>query len=116
MELFKRRHGRLPSFEKAQADERGFRILNGDAVASGVSTLIGCTFLIDKATMIWKLRLVDNASRASVLGFFNDLKEIRDRCAHPGTDEELISKDGLAQFVAAASHMRADLAASLHRK
>jgi len=108
VELFKRRYGREPKIDHNEDEKGKFFLLDQ---VSDKSLLIGCTNLVDKATMIWKLRLVTSATRADVLRFFNDLKDIRDRCAHPGGDEELISKDRLAQFVASAKHMRADLIA-----
>jgi hypothetical protein len=83
IEVFRRRYGRDPDLS------RNLRALV-QPEQSDVSLLIACTNLIDKATMIWKMRLVEAANRDDVLGFFTDLKKIRDRCAHPGSDEELI--------------------------
>jgi hypothetical protein len=105
IELFKLRYRRDPSFGR----KPGLRELG---LPSEMPILIGCTNLVDKATMIWKLRLVEAASRADVLGFFKDLREVRDRCAHPGSDEELIPKDRLAKFVETALRIRTSLIAS----
>jgi len=109
IELFRRRYGREPNQEQCSDGLRQIILLK---TVPDLSRLIGCTNLVDKATMIWKLKLVEGASRADVLGFFNDLKDIRDQCAHPGADEELISKDHLAHFVASAKRIRAALVGS----
>jgi hypothetical protein len=53
--------------------------------------------------------LIAPATQADVLGFFNDLKEIRDQCAHPGGEVELIRKKQLARFVHSARRMRLSL-------
>jgi hypothetical protein len=43
-------------------------------------------------------------------GVFNDLKEVRDQCAHPGGGEqELVPKARLAHFVNSAKRMRDSL-------
>ena len=109
VDLFKKRYQREPKIERDEDEKIEFLLLGR---MRDTSLLIGCTNLVDKATIIWKLRLVGNATRSEVLGFFNDLRDIRDRCAHPGGDDELISKDRLAQFVASAKRIRSDLAAS----
>lgn len=109
IELFNRRYGREPNLDQHRQGARETFLLGQPP---DISLLIGCTNLVDKATMIWKLRLIAGANRAGVLGFFNDLKDIRDRCAHPGTDEELISKARLAEFVASAKRIRTALVAS----
>jgi hypothetical protein len=53
------------------------------------------------------------ATQADVLGFFNDLKEIRDQCAHPGGEAELVPKARLADFVQSAKRMRDSLSQSM---
>ena len=58
-----------------------------------ITELIECTNLVDKATMIWKQQLVTPATRTDVLGFFDDLKKIRDQCAHRGGPRESDSCD-----------------------
>ncbi len=78
-----------------------------------ITELIECTNLVDKATMIWKQQLVTPATRTDVLGFFNDLKKIRDRCAHPGGDGELLSRERLARFINSAKCMRNSLRESM---
>ena len=105
IELFRYRHKREPEFEPVTVEKLFFQ----QRSMSDVGLLIGCTNLVDKATMIWKQKLITPATQAEVLGFFNDLKEIRDRCAHPGSAEELIPKERLAHFVASAIRMRKSL-------
>jgi hypothetical protein len=80
---------------------------------SDIGLLIECTNLVDKATMIWKQKLITPATQAEVLGFFNDLKEIRDKCAHPGGEEELVPKERLAHFVDSAKRVRSSLRESM---
>jgi hypothetical protein len=107
-DLFKLRYGREPVLIDT-AQPTIFQMINGPA---DISSLIGCTNLVDKATMIWKQRLIPPAKRADVLGFFNDLKEVRDKCAHPGDAEELLPKERVAHFVNSAKRMRANLGAA----
>jgi hypothetical protein len=62
--------------------------------------LIACTHLVDKARMIWKQRLITTATSKDVLGFFQELKTIRDLCVHPGNEAkslEALPKERLAQ-------------------
>jgi len=63
--------------------------------------------------MIWKQKLVTPGTQTEILGFFNDLKEIRDQCAHPGGQEKLVPKERLAHFVNAAKRMRGSLIESM---
>ena len=58
--------------------------------------------------MMWKEKLITPAIRADILGFFNSLRKIRDKCAHPGGDLYL-STDSLAPFLDAAKCMRSSL-------
>ena len=74
-----------------------------------VSRLIECTHLADKATMIWKQRLLDNTARSEVLGLFKKLRMVRDRCAHPGGDARLLPREELADFIASANSVRKNL-------
>jgi hypothetical protein len=113
LELFELRYGREPNFTESipETDQTEFL----PRKLSDISLLIGCTTLSDKATMIWKQRLISTAAKAEVLGFFNDLKEIRDHCAHPGREEELVPKHRLAHFVNSAKHMRNNLRESLQK-
>jgi hypothetical protein len=83
--------------------------LKPDGSFRDISELIECTHLVDKANMIWKQKLIAAATRADTLGFFQQLKDIRDRCAHPGGDTALISQQKLADFVASAKSMRSKL-------
>ncbi len=78
-----------------------------------IAGLIDCTNLVDKANMIWKERLISPATRAEVLRCFHALKEIRDRCAHPGGDGSLLAKEKLAHFVRSANRMRSSLLESM---
>ncbi len=104
LDLFKLRYGREP---KLTEDEGGHDLVFLPRPPSDISLLIGCTNLVDKAHMIWK------QSRKDVLGFFHELKEIRDRCAHPSTEEELLPRDRLAHFVNSAKRMRDSLRVSI---
>jgi hypothetical protein len=81
--------------------------------SSNILRLIECTNLVDKATMIWKQKLITAATRADVLVFFKTLRIIRDRCAHPGGEEALIPKERLAHFVNSAKSMRSSLRESM---
>jgi len=92
IELYKQRHDR--------ESEKDFR------------RLIECTNLIDKATMIWKQQLIASATRTEVLGFFNDLQTIRNRCAHAGNEWEH-PMERLAQFIDSAKRMRGSLRESM---
>ena len=100
IELFKLRHKREPK----PAQGGSFVEIMG---------LIECTNLVDKATMIWKQRLVTPATRTEVLGFFSDLRKIRDQCAHPGRDRELLSRKELPRFINSAKCMRNSLRESM---
>jgi hypothetical protein len=98
--LFKLRYGREPK------PAQGASFLE-------ITALIECTNLVDKATMIWKQQLVTPATRTDVLGFFNDLKKIRDRCAHPGGEGALFSRERLPRFINSAKCMRNSLRESM---
>jgi len=102
IELFKQRYQREPN-DKKQIFE-----------ASDNIKLLRCTNLVDKANMIWKLKLIPSATRSEILGFFHDLKVIRDKCAHPGDKDVLVPKESLAKFVAAAKAMRRSLHESMN--
>jgi hypothetical protein len=107
VDLFRRRYKREPIMDEKG---RSMTIMRGpNRIVSDLNTLIECTHLSDKATMIWKQKLISGATQADVLGFFNDLKEVRDQCAHPGSDDELVPKDQLAGFVHSARRMRHSL-------
>ena len=123
-ELFKLRYGREPN---QNADAREFvpdtefeefaelanKFGRPTRRSRDIGLLIGCTPLVDKATMIWKQKLITVATRADVLGFFKTLRIIRDRCAHPGGEEALIPKERLAHFVNSAKSMRSSLRESM---
>jgi hypothetical protein len=74
-----------------------------------VLRLIACTQLKDKATMIWKKQLITGSSKTDVLGFFDELRKVRDTCAHPGHDDPILAQDRLADFVSSAMRMRKSL-------
>jgi hypothetical protein len=74
-----------------------------------VLRLIACTQLKDKATMIWKKKLITGRSKTDLLGFFDELKNVRDSCAHPGHDDLILAQDRLADFVSSAMRMRKSL-------
>jgi CBS domain len=95
IELFKQRYKRAPRPEK-------------DA-----HRLIECTNLVDKATMIWKQKLIGQARRSEVLGFFENLRTVRDRCAHPGGESYPLPQDKLADFVKSAKSIRTSLHESM---
>jgi CBS domain len=76
---------------------------------SDVLRLVACTQLKDKATMIWKNRLITGRSKTDLLGFFEELKNVRDSCAHPGHDDPILTQDRLADFVSSAMRMRKSL-------
>jgi hypothetical protein len=81
-----------------------------------LARLIACTHLVDKARMIWKQRLITTATSKDVLGFFQELKTIRDLCVHPGNEAkslEALPKERLAQFVKSAKRMRSSLSESM---
>ncbi len=78
-----------------------------------ITELLECTNLADKGTMIWKQQLVTPATRKDVLGFFHDLRKIRDRCAHPGREGVLFSRERLPRFINSAKHMRNSLRESM---
>ena len=82
-----------------------------------IDRLIDCTQLVDKATIIWKMKLTSPASsRSELLGFFENLRKIRDFCAHPqrsSSDDGLIPKQKLSEFISNAKSMRDRLNDSL---
>jgi hypothetical protein len=74
-----------------------------------ISLLIGCTNLVDKATMIWKQKLITPATKADVLSVFNALKEVRDQCARPGVEKEVVLQGRLAPLINSAKRLRNSL-------
>jgi hypothetical protein len=103
IDLFNRRYGAEPDLEP---DPKSLFPKGPD-----ILRLIECTELVDKATMIWKQKLINRGTGADVLGVFNKLKILRDRCAHPGRDgpPTELSKENLAHFINAARSMRSSL-------
>lgn len=61
--------------------------------------LIECTYLMDKATMIWKCALISDQSRSSFLGTFKRLDKLRNFCAHPIAGEPGLSAEDLANLI-----------------
>jgi hypothetical protein len=62
--------------------------------------------------MIWKQKLIAGRSRKDVLSFFDQLKKIRDLCAHPGNESQFLQqlpKERLAHFIESARRMRSSL-------
>ena len=113
IDLFEQRYKRSPSLPDFSVKvPEDFRRVRPAAIFYDVAALICCTNLIDKANMIWKLKLIESGSRSEVLSFFNELKEIRDRCAHPTQEwqQGLIARDRLARFVTTAVRIRAEMA------
>jgi hypothetical protein len=80
---------------------------------SDIFRLISCTHLEDKANMIWKQKLIAGARRSDVLSVFHRLKEVRNRCAHPGDYGPLLPRDDLADFVKSARSLRRSLQETL---
>jgi hypothetical protein len=79
--------------------------------------LIECTYLMDKANMIWKRSLIPAESRSEVLGFFHTLEEVRNKCAHPGGDDSvMLRREKLAKFIHDARVMREHLLASIRSR
>jgi hypothetical protein len=78
-----------------------------------IDRLIDCTQLEDKATMIWKTKLISSiSSRSELLGFFRRLEEIRNYCAHPQRSHSVddpIPKQKLSNFINDAKFMRETL-------
>jgi hypothetical protein len=75
-----------------------------------IDRLIDCTQLADKATMIWKTKLISQpSSRSELLGFFQRLEEIRNYCAHPQRSDSFrdpIPKQKLSRFINDTKSMR----------
>lgn len=77
-----------------------------------IRSIVGCTYLVDKANMIWKCKLIPSATRSSVLGFFSTLEEIRNLCAHPSAESDLVEalpRERMGEFVRNARKMQGDL-------
>ena len=84
IELFEKRYGRSPRSGRDRRDHLP------DTVR-----LIACTNLVDKATMIWKEKLIVPATRSDLLGFFQKLHAMRNKCAHPGEHGPLLPRNEL---------------------
>jgi len=123
-ELFKLRYGRepnqnadarefVPDTELGEFAELANKFERPTRRSRDIGLLIGCTPLVDKATMIWKQKLITPDTEADVLGFFKELNAIRDQCAHPGGEEELVPKERLSDFVKLAKRMRNSLRESM---
>jgi hypothetical protein len=84
-------------------------VVRGQESSADIFRLIGCTQLKDKASMIWKKRLITGARQADVLGVFERLREVRDRCAHPGDYRSPLPKEDLAAFIKSARSLRSSL-------
>ena len=65
--------------------------------------------------MIWKKRLITGSSKTELLGVFDELRDVRDSCAHPGHDDLLLAQDRLADFVNSAIRMRKFLQEALQK-
>ena len=64
--------------------------------------------------MIWKEKLIVPATRSDLLGFFQKLQAMRNKCAHPGKHGLLLPKDELASFVISALKMRNSLSEAMN--
>jgi hypothetical protein len=106
IELFKRRYACDP---KVEGDPKPLE-------RPDILRLIECTQLVDKATMIWKQKLISPTTGADVLGVFNKLRIVRDQCAHPGRDgppNELSNNEAFARFINSAKAILASLRDSM---
>jgi hypothetical protein len=114
IELFKLRHGREPRPKVGSREYMGHALakLRRAPDTSDISLLIGCTNLMDKATMIWKQKLITAATKAEVLGCFNDLKEVRDQCAQLGVEKDVVLQARLAPLISSAKRLRNSLCES----
>jgi hypothetical protein len=98
IELFTNRYGREPNLQRSWE----------------LDDLIECTYLNDQASMIWGQRLIVAESRRGLLGFFNKLRRVRDRCAHANVyPSSLLPKEELADFLSEAKNMRFRLIESI---
>lgn len=61
--------------------------------------LIECTYLIDKANMVWKCKLIAGGSRSGLLGTFKKLERLRNFCAHPTSVVPNLSAEELWNLV-----------------
>jgi hypothetical protein len=114
IELFKLSHGREPRLKVDLREDIGHAPIKPRRApdTSDISLLIGCTNLVDKATMIWKQKLITPATKAEVLGCFNDLKEVRDQCAQLGVEKDVVLQARLAPLISSAKRLRNSLCES----
>ena len=114
IELFKLRHGREPRLKVGPREDIGHAPikLRWAPDTSDISLLIGCTNLVDKATMIWKQKLITAATKAEVLGCFSELKEVRDQCAQLGVEKDVVLQARLAPLISSAKRLRDSLCKS----
>ncbi len=106
--LYKKRHGHSPKKHKG----KGKYGAKNKGKYLALKELIECTYLSDKANMIWKNRLIRASSRKSVLRFFHRLDEIRDLCAHAHFKYELEEKfprERFGEFIETARGMSKNL-------
>ncbi len=61
---------------------------NIDAIASAM--LVDCTTFIDKKSMVCKCKLTLELSNADIRRVFAQAEQLRNQCAHPGSDSELL--------------------------
>jgi hypothetical protein len=105
----------LADSRKAKASEQ-FKI-RYPKEAWNTHRLIECTYLVDKANMIWKRSLIPAESLREVLGFFHTLQKVRNKCAHPGGDDSvMVRREELAKFIHDARVMREHLLASIRSR
>jgi hypothetical protein len=111
----------LADSRKTKASEQ-FKIRHGreappDAGFWDTRRLIECTYLVDKANMIWKRSLIPAESLREVLAFFHTLQNVRNKCAHPGGDDvAMLPMEKLAKFIHDARVMRENLLASIRSR
>jgi hypothetical protein len=106
---------KLPKSRTEKAQEM-FKLRYGGDAEEDTGRLIECTQLADKGIMIWTQGLLPAKSRAEALRFFKTLREVRDRCAHPGSNHSVLPKEELAKFVHDARAMRESLLTEIQHR
>lgn len=71
--------------------------------------LIECTHFTDKANMLWKARLAPATSMGELLGLFNELKQLRNFCAHPSLNGSALGGIKISLLVKKALEIRSTM-------
>jgi hypothetical protein len=106
--LFKDHYKRDPNLEVRPDVERK-RSWERSRWLEEISRLIACTQIADKATMLWKLKLIPSTKSADILGHFEKLRRLRDLCAHPGYIGKVPTARNLIELITSAKGMRNSL-------